>query len=118
MRESHEIIATVLEILKTVSSAMRVDRRIALEVNIGDNGGMAPEIAVNFHGPYWSDHPILAEISVWRGTNEFEAKAIMMAFNENADEILHEIVDLKEISSDETCFEKILTLYPPHQKVN
>jgi hypothetical protein len=111
--EPQEIISPILEILKRVSGDSRMVRRVGIQVFIGNNGGMDPEITVQFTGPYWSEEQIFSEITVWRGIDDFEAKIILMIFEKNGDEILHECVDLRHVPDAEAYFDKILTFYDP-----
>lgn len=113
MLEPQEIISPTLEILKRISGDSRVVYRVGIKVYIGNDGGMDPEITVEFKGPHWSEEQIFAEITVWRGIDDFEAKIILMIFEKNGDEILHECVDLKHVTDAEAYFDKILTFYEP-----
>jgi hypothetical protein len=108
----NEIVATALEQLAYVMREYPIPKGIFTKTLIGDDGGMAPEITIQFSlGKYAKGlKPLEVEITLWRGDNNSVATLIIDAFG-TEDIDLHEVAYLKHLDDAYPYFEKALDLF-------
>jgi hypothetical protein len=116
----NEIIATALEQLAYVLREHPLQEKVAIKTLIGRDGGMAPEITIEFSVQRDAKgvKPVEVEMTLWQGSSNQEACILIFsAFSTETgdgvleDGLLQETIYLKHLDDAYPYFEKALDLF-------
>src|SRR5262245_17788952 len=65
--KSHRLILAGLALVQKASVDLRIFGKVPIKVLIGNDGGMAPQISIQFLGAYWKQKTLGAEIELFLG---------------------------------------------------